>query len=248
MEPRNNTEKKETVFQVALLQSLIQGYYDGVIKVSELKKHGDTGIGTFEGVDGEMIALDGKVYQALGDGVVKEADDNASVPFSVVTFFEKDISETLSRTKDINCFKDTLTKRVNENGKNRFYMVKIRGTFKKMNVRSVLKQKKPYKMLDKALETDQRLFDLENVTGTVVGLYCPDFAGSINMPGWHFHFISDDRTKGGHILDLAFDSAEAQFDAARGFEMCLPDEPAFQGMDLVKDVSAAVKKAETNED
>ena len=66
----------ETIYQVALLQSLTQGYYDGIIKVSELKEHGDTGIGTFEGVNGEMIVIDGKVYQALGDGSVKEAADD----------------------------------------------------------------------------------------------------------------------------------------------------------------------------
>ena len=87
---------RETIYQVALLQSLTQGYYDGIIKVSELKKHGDIGIGTFEGVNGEMIVLDGKVYQALGDGKVQEADDNETVPFSNVTFFDKDGSLELS--------------------------------------------------------------------------------------------------------------------------------------------------------
>ncbi len=153
-EAENN---RETIYQVALLQSLTQGYYDGIIKVSELKQHGDTGIGTFEGVNGEMIVLlDGKVYQALGDGTVKEADDNETVPFSNVTYFDKDLSATLSQTNDINALKESLTKTVNENGRNLFYFVKINGTFKKMNVRSELKQEKPYKSLDKALATDQR--------------------------------------------------------------------------------------------
>ena len=59
---QEQTQKRETVYQVALLQSLTQGYYDGIVKVSELKQHGDTGIGTFEGVNGEMIVLDGTVY------------------------------------------------------------------------------------------------------------------------------------------------------------------------------------------
>lgn len=238
---------RETVYQVALLQSLTQGYYDGVVKVSELKQHGDTGIGTFEGVNGEMIVLDGKVYQALGDGSVKEADDNETVPFSNVTFFDKDLSATLSKINDINSLKDTLTKSVNENGKNLFFMVKINGTFKKMNVRSELKQEKPYKSLDKALATDQREFNYENIKGTVVALYCPDYMGGLNTPGWHFHFISDDKTKGGHILDLAFDSAVAEFDATQDFDMYLPENSDFQKMELSKDVSDAIKKVETNE-
>lgn len=244
---KQTENKRETVYQVALLQSLTQGYYDGIIKVSELKQHGDTGIGTFEGVNGEMIVLDGKVYQALGDGSVKEADDNETVPFSNVTFFDADLSATLPQTNDINSLKDTLTKTVNDNGKNLFYMVKINGTFKKMNVRSELKQEKPYKSLDKALATDQREFNYENITGTVVALYCPDYMGGLNTPGWHFHFISDDKTKGGHILELAFDSAQAEFDSTRDFDMYLSDNSDFQKMELSKDVSDAIKKVETND-
>ena len=202
---------RETIYQVALLQSLTQGYYDGIIKVSELKEHGDIGIGTCEGVNGEMIVLDGTVYQALGD-------------------------------------KEKLSAVVEENGKNLFYFVKMSGTFEKMNVRSELKQEKPYKTLDKALETDQTEFSYDNISGTVVALYCPDYMNGLNTPGWHFHFISDDKTKGGHLLDLKFAKATAEYDATPEFEMCLTDNGDFQKMELSKDVSDAIKKVETNED
>ncbi|MBQ7500960.1 MAG: acetolactate decarboxylase [Clostridia bacterium] len=247
MEQRGIAGNRKKIYQVALLQSLVQGYYDGVVKVGELKRRGDAGIGTFEGVNGEMIVLDGKVYQALGDGSVREADDDETVPFSVVTFFEKDITAELPKTNCIGNLNDTLTGIVNENGKNLFYMVRIDGTFAGMNVRSVPKQKKPYRTLDQALASDQKVFNYKNVTGTIIGLYCPDYMGGINTPGWHSHFISDDRTKGGHILDLAFDSAHAELSAAQGFEMYLPDDRDFQAMELSKDVSAAIRKVETNE-
>lgn len=248
VEEKTAEKNTETIYQVALLQSLTQGYYDGIIKVSELKEHGDIGIGTFEGVNGEMIVLDGTVYQALGDGSVKKADDNETVPFSNVTFFESDVKEKISDIKDINALKDTLDKTVKKNGKNLFYFVKVSGEFKKMNVRSELKQKKPYKTLDKALATDQREFNYDNIKGTVVALYCPDFMDGLNTPGWHFHFISDDKKKGGHILELAFDSAEAEFDKTAEFDMRLTDNKDFQKMELAKDVSTAIKKVETNDD
>lgn len=247
-QPEKSNEQSATIYQVALLQSLTQGYYDGIIKVSELKEHGDIGIGTFAGVNGEMIVLDGKVYQALGDGTVKEADNNETVPFSNVTFFDKDGSEELSDIGDVNALKDKLTAIVEANGRNLFYFVKVSGTFNQMNVRSELKQEKPYKTLDKALETDQREFNYENIQGTVVALYCPDYMGGLNTPGWHFHFISDDKTKGGHILDLKFDKATAEYDATPEFEMCLTDNGDFQKMELSKDVSDAIKKVETNEE
>lgn len=237
----------ETLYQVALLQSLTQGYYDGIIKVSELKKHGDTGIGTFEGVNGEMIVLDGTVYQALDDGSVKVADDNETVPFSNVTFFDADITEDISDIKDVNGLKAALDKIVSAKGGNLFYMVKVDGTFEKMFVRSELKQQKPYKTLDKALETDQREFTYENIKGTIVGLYCPDYMGGLNAAGWHFHFLSEDKAKGGHILDLSFANAKARLDATPAFAMALSDNGEFQKMELAKDVNDAIKKVETNE-
>ncbi len=240
-------QDRETVYQVALLQSLTQGYYDGIIKVSELKQHGDTGIGTFEGVNGEMIVIDGKVYQALGDGTVKEADENETVPFSNVSFFDSDVSVDLKDIKDMASFKAELDKTVNEKGKNMFYLVKVSGTFEKMFVRSEIKQEKPYKSLDKALETDQREFNYENITGTVVGLYCPDYMGGLNTPGWHFHFISDDRTKGGHMLNLSFASAKAELDITPSFDMTLSDNSDFQSMELAKNVDDAIKKVETSD-
>ena len=239
-------ESADAVFQVALLQSLTQGRYDGVITVGELKRHGDTGIGTFDGVNGEMIALGGKVYQALGDGSVREADDGETVPFSVAVFFDGKLSAGLPRIDGMDALKDALTAVVNERGRNLFYMVRIGGTFRKMRVRSVPKQKKPYRTLDKALEADQRVFELENVSGTVVALYCPDYMGGLNAPGWHAHFISDDMTKGGHVLDLACDPLRAEFDAKRNLELYLPDDPDFHAMDLSKDVSEAIRKVETD--
>lgn len=242
----STSQDTETVYQVALLQSLTQGYYDGIIKVSDLKKHGDTGIGTFEGVNGEMIVIDGKIYQALGDGSVKEAAEDETVPFSNVTFFDNDISVDLKDIKDMASFKSELDKTVNDNGKNMFYVVKVTGTFEKMYVRSEIKQEKPYKSLDKALETDQREFNYENITGTVVGLYCPDYMSGLNAAGWHFHFISDDRTKGGHILDLSFNEAKAELDITPEFNLELSDNSDFQKMELSKDVNDAIKKVETD--
>lgn len=245
---KTDENNRETIYQVALLQSLTQGYYDGIIKVSELKEHGDIGIGTFEGVNGEMIVLDGTVYQALGDGSVQEAADDETVPFSNVTFFDKDGSVELKDIKNVDALKGKLDSMVEKNGRNLFYFVKMNGTFDKMNVRSELKQEKPYKTLDKALETDQREFNYENIKGTVVALYCPDYMDGLNTPGWHFHFISDDKTKGGHLLDLSFTKTTAEYDTTPEFDMYLSDNNDFQKMELSKDVSSAIKKVETNDE
>ena len=238
-------ENQDTLYQVALLQSLVQGYYDGIVTVGELKKHGDTGIGTFEGVNGEMIVLDGTVYQALADGSIATPSDEETVPFSNVTFFDMDQTLSLKNIKDMAALQEVMTGVVNELGSNCFYMVKIDGTFDAIKVRSEYKQEKPYRALDAALAEDQTEFDFENIDGTIVGLYCPDYMGGLNTPGWHFHFITKDRTKGGHVLQVSVAQAEASFDMTDGFEMALSRETEFQDMELAKNVDEAIHKAET---
>ena len=199
---QNSKVEQETVYQVALLQSLTLGYFDGSITVGDLKTHGDTGIGTFEGLDGEMIFIDGVVYRANQNCEINVVDDNVTVPFTNVTFFDKDFSIKLSNVNDKESLEKILTASVNEHGTNSFYMVKIHGNFNEMLVRSELGQSKPYPTLVEALKLTQKERTFNNINGTLVALYCPDFMSSLNTPGWHLHFISDDRKFGGHVLGL----------------------------------------------
>ena len=235
---------RETIYQVALLQSLVQGYYDGVLSVDALKEKGDTGLGTFEGVNGEMIVIDGEVYRANSKGDIEKPEGDEMIPFSNVTFFEPDISLDLKDIKDIDALKTELNKVVDEN-KNMFYMVKVNGEFSYLKARSEPKQEKPYKSLDVALAETQEEFEFENMNGTLVALYCPDYMSDLNTVGWHFHFISDDRSKGGHVLQVSVKEAEAQLDMTPGFKVYMSDEAEFQKMELAKDVDEAIKSAET---
>ena len=242
-----NPPDRETVYQVALLQSLVQGQYDGTVTVGELKKHGDTGIGTFDGVNGEMIVLDGVVYQAIHDGSILIPPDSETVPFSNVTFFEADITVPLSDIPDMAALQERLNRVVNEQGANLFYMVKITGAFTYVKMRSEYKQQKPYRALDVALAADQVEYEAENVRGTMVGLYCPSFMSGLNTAGWHFHLITEDRSRGGHVLQVSVSGAEASFDTTPGFTMALPDANAdFQRMDLSRNVDEAIHRAETD--
>ncbi len=239
---------RETIYQVSLLQGLTFGDYNGSISVGELKERGDIGIGTFDRLNGELIMVDGEVYRAASDGSIEVVPDTETIPFSNVTFFDSDEEQMLEGISDIAGLQEKLNAKVSELGENRFYFIRIDGTFKEMNVRSEYAQDKPYKPLAEVLETDQTFFDYENVDGTVVGLYCPPYMEKMNATGWHFHFVSDDKTKGGHILGLKFDSADLKWDYTDTFDMIIPDNEMFDEFDLTVDQSEDIKKVEKNED
>lgn len=234
------TANRECIYQVSLLQGLMLGDYNGSVTAGQLKKMGNTGIGTFDGANGELIMADGVIYRAAGDGTVTAVKDEETIPFADVTFFDNDTTEIISDIPDMTALRALLDERVEAAGKNRFYVIQIKGSFPKMNVRSEYGQKPPYRPLNEVLETDQAFYDYEDVTGTVVGLYCPVFMKDLNAVGWHLHFVSEDHTKGGHVLELSVSEADISWDYTDGFSMALPDNEMFSSFDLgSEDISKA---------
>ena len=239
-------QDRDTIFQVSLLQGLTFGDYYGNVTVKELKRHGNIGIGTFDRLNGELIMLDGVVYRAAGDGSVEVVSNKETIPFSNVTYLDADKTKNLKNVADYKELCGELNKLVEERGKNRFYMIRIDGLFKEMNVRSVRAQEEPYKPLVNVLEYDQTFFDYKDIEGSIVGLYCPPYMSSLNAVGWHMHFISKDKTRGGHILGLNIVDAKLAWDDTNAFQMLLPQNKMFTGFDLTIDQSEDIKKVETD--
>lgn len=216
------------MFQVSTLQALALGYSRAVITVAELMRHGDTGLGTFEDVNGEMIVLDGHCYRADETGRVTEADGATGVPFSSVTLFHEDRVCEVGRTDDIEKLKELLTLRIEEDfGLNSMHVVRVDGRFKRVCARSESGYRAQHVTLKDALSRTQRDFSFDAIRGTLVCVYYPDYMDGINASGWHLHFISEDRTSGGHVFDLSMEEGTVSLDKITKIEIVLPSEPAF---------------------
>nr|WP_319376979.1 acetolactate decarboxylase [uncultured Methanoregula sp.] len=232
----------ETLYQVSTIDALLQGVDDGVQTVGELKRHGDFGIGTFDALDGEMTVLDGVVYQAKADGKIYTVSDSQTTPFATVTYFSKDHSATTSAPMNLTVFTSEMEKELPTG--NMIYAVRMHGTFPSVKVRAIPAQKKPYPTLAEA-SRNQSVYTYADTTGTIVGFYTPVFVKGINVPGYHLHYISDDHTQGGHILDLTVPAGTAvEYDVTPGFTMALPTSGDFTGVDLSQDKSKELAMVE----
>lgn len=229
--------ERETLYQVSLLDALLQGDYDGTVALRELKQKGNFGIGTFDKLDGEMVIIDGAIYQVKADGTVVIPDELNKTPFAVVSYFDNDKEFTVKEVKNLEELKRQLESSIDN--KNLFYLFKISGKFSTVKVRSVPPQQKPYAPL---AQVKQSFFDYNGVDGDIVALWCPAYTDGINLPGLHFHFISRDRSKGGHLLDLSFDEARATLDKTPNFSLVLPDTGEF-GKYKIGGTSTAVENA-----
>jgi acetolactate decarboxylase len=232
----------EVLYQVSTIDALMKGVYDGILPVGEMKKHGNFGIGTFDALEGEMIVIDGKVYQAKADGRVYTVLDTTTTPFATVTWFERDFTATVEKPMNFSVFSTDMGARLPS--QNMIYAVRIQDTFPSMKVRAIPAQQKPFPMLTDAAK-DQSVYTYTNAAGTVVGFYTPAFFKGLNVAGYHMHFISNDRLTGGHILDFTVPAnATVEYDITPAFAMPLPTSGAFTGVDLSQDLSKELAKIE----
>ena len=233
---------RDTVFQFSTIDALMAGVYDPAGTVGELRRHGDTAIGTFEALDGEMVGVDGVVYQVRADGTVHVMPEAAGVPFAMVTWFEADRRLgplSAGSLADLNRQLEAVLPTVNL-----FYTARIDGVVARVKARSVPRQAKPYPPLAVASQR-QSIFEWEKVPGTLVGFRFPPYLKGVNMPGWHWHFLAADRTRGGHVLELAFSGLTVQLDVAGDFAMSLPENgAAFGGANLTTDRAADLHRVE----
>jgi acetolactate decarboxylase len=238
----NAQTNRETLYQVSTIDALQQGVFDGIQPVGELRQHGDFGIGTFDALDGEMIVLEGIVYQAKADGSVQVVPDNLTTPFATVTYFENDFAIATEEPMNFSAFTIEMTDRLPT--KNMVYAVRMHGTFPSMKVRAIPAQEKPYPTLSEAAE-NQSVYTYTNTTGSVVGSYTPVFFEGLNVVGYHLHFISDDRQTGGHILDFTVpEDTAVEYDITPEFTMILPTSGDFTEVDLSQNLSEELAKIE----
>lgn len=236
-------EKSEILFQTSIVDALVQGDYDGNITFGEIKENGDFGLGTLNHLDGELIGLDGVFYQVKSDGSVHIVTDDMKTPFAAVTFFESDHSEAVNKPLDCKEFEKYVLSTLPT--QNIYYAIKVKGDFSYVKARSVPEQEKPYPPLTEVAK-EEAIFEFKDINGTFVGYWLPEYLKDINVSGFHFHFLSEDKESGGHVLDCNIKNVEVEIDYMRNIDISLPDRKSFDTVNLTKTNNKAVKEVEEN--
>ena len=225
--------KSNKIYQVSTLQALALGYTRPVVTAQELLEQGDTGLGTFENVDGEMILLDGICYQAKPDGSVVNSEGSAGVPFAVAGCVKDGRKFKIEEKQNIEAVKQELTLKIDEDfGLNSIYIARIDGWFNTIQARAGAPYRSQHVTLKEILSKTQKDFRFEKLYGTLVCVYYPDYMDGINAAGWHMHFLSEDRKLGGHVFDVSMRSGECLLQKMDRIEIQLPREAAFDTYSL----------------
>jgi acetolactate decarboxylase len=229
-----------TLYQVSTAGALVEGVYQGAVSVGLVREHGDFGLGTFEDLDGEMVVLDGHVFRVSSAGDVHEVSDDATTPFAVVTRFgdpDAVVLDVIDSLATLAVAVDTMRASANV-----FFAVRVDGRFDAVHVRAACRTAPGVPL---AVATEQQAeFELADVDGTMVGFWSPPYASGVEVAGYHLHFLSDDRTAGGHVLDCRGRDLRVRVQEESDVHLALPDTTAFRAADLTRDPTADLDRAE----
>lgn len=219
----------DKLYQVSTLPTLAQGHFDSLISFKDLRKQGDFGVGTLQGLDGELVILDGKGWQARYDGKIVPVSDKATLPFAVVTHFRPQLKAKVSKRTEYSALVKQLDSLLPT--RNAPVAIKINGRFSVLKARSVPRQERPYPTLAEVVKK-QAEWEWEEIDATLVGFRFPAFLSAVNLADYHFHCISDDKTRGGHVLNAVVRNATIELSVLRNFEMLLPSGEEFDQRNL----------------
>jgi len=207
----------DEAFQTSTIAGLLEGRFQGSLTLEELARHGDFGLGTFDSLQGEMVACDGEFYQVRDGGVARLVSPDQTTPFAMVKFFRTDKTRELKGDLDLNAIHeavDALTPV--ESG---CVAVRVSGLFHKVEARAIQPVSEPFPPLAEATQSE---FSKESVKGSLIGFRFPADAAGLNVPGYHLHFLSDDRTFGGHAFAVTASEVLIEIDTASQLHLALP--------------------------
>ena len=229
------------LFQASTIGALLEGAFEGDVTFAELAEHGDLGLGTLNHLDGEMIALDGRFYRADVDGAITEVATEERTPFAVVVPFAPSIELDLEGSLGHQALLDEIDRRVPADAPS--CAVRLEGRFELVKARSVPRQEPPYRPLSEVV-SDQRVFELVNVDGSMLGFRFPDYADGIEVSGWHLHFITEDRSRGGHVLDSRAIAVHVGIDPSSDLHVELPPHVDLDSQRVASSTRAAIERVE----
>jgi acetolactate decarboxylase len=230
------------LYQTSTMAALLDAVYDGDTTMAKLLEHGDFGIGTFDALDGELILLDGVVRQFREDGLADEVAPDIKTPFACATFFEPEQTLRIAQPASKQELELLVDRMVGND--NLFAAVRATGLFEDMETRTVFRQSVPYPpMLD--VVSRQPTLKLGNTGGVLIGFRTPEYMQGINVAGYHLHFLTTDRRRGGHVLNYRLLEGTLEVAVMSDLEIDLPRSKAFARANLCPaDLNEAILVAE----
>ncbi len=219
-----DTQPSAVLWQNMPLIALLNGDYTGSVTAAEVAGRGDLGLGAFANLDGEMVAVGGKIYQITSDGKVSRPAPNALLAFAQMIRFRPGRRVPLPPGTSFDNIAAVLSSAMP--AVNSSYAIRITGSFSSVEARAPRKQAEPFPPFCEAQKT-QALFHLHSIQGTMAGFIGPVYISALENAGFHLHFVTNDLASGGHVLAFKTRNATAELELIDRMAIDFPRSPSF---------------------
>jgi len=226
---------RDALFQLSLANVLLDGGYDGLVTIGEVMPAGDHGLGTVHRLDGELIVVDGVPWRVDATGRASIVAPETTTPFVVLTNMESTRS-TRVRDQSRDELLATVERLVDDPGA--VVAVRVEGRFRRVLVRSVPAQDKPYRPYLEVCATDEVRWEHHGFEGVFVGFRFPNIDGGATIGGLHLHGLDTDRTTGGHNHEMHVDDAVLTVSTSHDIAIALPDRSMVELLEMPEELRA----------
>ncbi len=231
---------KNSLYQVSTLNAVMQGYADSAMTSEAFLEYGDMGFGTLASTKGNMIVIDGRMYQIQADGSAAKASKEDGVSFGVITSIGEDAYTTDLTEMDMEGVMAELDGYIENHGKNRIYAAMIDGKFSQIQTQAGMAAPKT------AEDEETAVQELEDSKGTIVAVWFPDYYSGLNTSGWHMYYLTSNRKTGGYAAGFTLNEAKVMISEVDGFSMMMPGDGDYQHLELSDQESESEIETETN--
>ncbi|RAJ82229.1 acetolactate decarboxylase [Chitinophaga dinghuensis] len=230
------------LFTAGIASGLMGGLFDGFYPVGNLLKKGDFGLGAPDKIDGELLIFKGRAYQTTASGKTVRLPDSHRASFAMVNFYKPvssiKINHTLSKEELFKLLDSLLPQQ------NNLYAIHISGKFQRIKTRAFPPvDQRPYPTLASMLPL-QHFFQMQDISGDLIGYRLPPYMDNTNIAGYHFHFLSADQQQGGHIVDLSLSEVTISWQKLQSYTVQIPDNADFQHFDFHQNRADDIKAVE----
>ncbi len=205
----SNKNELGPIHVIGSYKNLLDNKLKGLLKYKEIKPLGNFGLGTFDFVDGEMIALDGNFYRANEEGDLTLAEDTRHCPFAIVCQFNEQKAEQ-TEENDIS-LKDFQKKLLNIR---KWHPTQSIAMAIKIDIAADWIEYRSEENSDEKASFDhvisqEKRHRHEQQAGTLVGFYFDNSLNDLTSSEFHFHYVNANKSKGGHLYDCHLQHATA---------------------------------------
>lgn len=212
------------LYQYSILGALMDGICQTGTRLQDVLSYGDHGLGTVSNLNGEIVIVDGEAYHFPPGQQLRKIGPSDVLPFIMITRFKPTIEKTLSyltmallphALDPLLPFKQ-----------NCFLSVRVDGKFNNIMFRVIAGQSKPREPLVD-LAKRQKVVTSNNSEGVLFGFWSPTFSGGFSVAGFHLHFLSKDKSQGGHVLGFDANHVRLQGATITEYTVELPQSKEF---------------------